>query len=120
MAAPRTFARGAEAIHPSFCIPLGNEAAGSLPHGERRAEDGALYTGVTSDLAKRVWQHRNALLPGFTQRYGCKLLVWYELHADMTSAIAREKQIKGRSRKAKLRLIQTSNPLWRDLYDQLV
>lgn len=72
--------------------------------------NGALYTGVTSDLVQRIYQHREALTPGFTSRYGCKLLVWYELRDDMAGAIAREKQIKGGSRRKKLALIESLNP----------
>jgi putative endonuclease len=82
--------------------------------------NGTLYTGVTSNLVQRAWQHREGLLPGFSTRYGCKLLVWYERHDDMTNAIEREKQIKAGSRKKKLALIETSNPDWRDLYEGLV
>ncbi len=82
--------------------------------------NGTLYTGVTSDLIRRVWQHRESETPGFASRYGCKMLVWYELHDDMTAAIAREKQIKGGSRKNKLALIEAMNPAWWDLYDDLV
>jgi putative endonuclease len=82
--------------------------------------NGTLYTGVTSDLPKRAWQHREGLLPGFSERYGCKLLVWYERHDVMTSAIEREKQIKGGSRKKKLALIEASNPQWRDLYEGIM
>ena len=81
--------------------------------------NGTLYTGVTSNLVQRVWQHREGLLPGFTTRYGCKLLVWYERHDDMTSAIEREIQIKAGSRRKKLALIEGSNPDWRDLYEGL-
>ena len=68
--------------------------------------NGTLYTGVTSSLVDRAWQHREGLLSGFTKQYGCKLLVWYELHATMPEAIAREKQIKGGSRAKKLALIE--------------
>ena len=78
--------------------------------------NGALYTGVTSDLSRRVYQHREGLLVGFTKRYGCKLLVWYEMYDRMDEAIAREKQIKAGSRKRKLALIEATNPTWRDLY----
>lgn len=81
--------------------------------------NGTLYTGVTSNLPQRVWQHREGLLPGFTQKYGCKMLVWYEAHTEMVYAIAREKQIKGGSRKKKLKLIETLNPDWSDLYEEL-
>ena len=79
--------------------------------------NGALYTGVTSDLPQRVHQHRESLVPGFTKRYGCKLLVWYEIHATMEHAITREKQIKGGSRKRKLALIESLNPDWGDLFE---
>jgi putative endonuclease len=78
--------------------------------------NGAVYTGVTSDLPQRVWQHRESLIDGFTKRYGCKLLVWYELHSTMEHAIEREKQVKAGSRKKKLRLIEATNPQWRDLF----
>ena len=81
--------------------------------------NGTLYTGVTSNLIQRAYQHRNGLVSGFTVRYGCKMLVWYELHEDMASAIAREKQIKAGSRRKKLALIEALNPTWRDLYERL-
>jgi putative endonuclease len=82
--------------------------------------NGTLYAGVTSDLVQRVYQHRESLLPGFTSRYGCKILVWYEQREDMISAIEREKQIKAGSRKAKLALVEAMNPSWRDLYEDLL
>lgn len=82
--------------------------------------NGTLYTGVTSDLPQRVYRHRQGHTPGFASRYGCKILVWYELHADMTAAITREKQIKAGSRARKLALIESLNPEWRDLYEDLV
>jgi putative endonuclease len=82
--------------------------------------NGTLYIGVTSDLLQRVWQHRTGVVPGFTKRYGCKTLVWYELHSTMPDAIAREKQLKGGSRKKKLDLIETANLDWRDLYEELI
>ena len=78
--------------------------------------NGTLYTGVASNLPQRVFQHREGLTPGFTTRYGCKLLAHYEMHEDMASAIAREKQIKGLSRRKKLLMIERFNPEWRDLY----
>ena len=81
--------------------------------------NGTLYTGVTSDLVTRVWQHKNGTV-GFTNRYGCKRLVWFEQHGDMLGAIAREKQIKAGSRKKKLALIEGMNPDWCDLYDSIV
>jgi predicted GIY-YIG superfamily endonuclease len=82
--------------------------------------NGTLYTGVTSNLHQRAYQHREGLLPGFTARYGCKTLVWFELHERMGEAIAREKQIKAGSRRKKLALIEALNPTWRDLYDELM
>ena len=81
--------------------------------------NGTLYVGVTSDLRKRAWQHREGALDGFTKQNGCKLLVWYEVHATMEYAILREKQLKGGSRKRKLALIEAMNPLWRDLFDEI-
>jgi predicted GIY-YIG superfamily endonuclease len=81
---------------------------------------GTLYTGVTSDLIKRVYQHKNSIVPGFTQRYHCKCLVYYELHGDMINAIQREKQIKAGSRQRKIALIETMNPEWNDLYKTLL
>ena len=81
--------------------------------------NGTLYTGVTSNLARRVYEHREALLPGFTTGYACKLLVWYEPYPTMAEAITREKQIKGGSRTKKPALIEAMNPDWRDLYPDL-
>ncbi|GJE40031.1 GIY-YIG nuclease family protein [Methylobacterium persicinum] len=81
--------------------------------------NGTVYGGVTSDLARRVYEHREALLPGFTRQYGCKTLVWYEPYASMVEAIDREKQIKAGSRKRKLALIEAMNPDWTDLYPGL-
>ncbi len=78
--------------------------------------NGTLYTGVTSDLQQRVWQHRQGGVDGFTKRYGCKTLVWFERHDKMEAAITREKQIKAGSRKRKLDLIEAMNPDWRDLF----
>jgi putative endonuclease len=82
--------------------------------------NGTLYTGVTSNLSQRAWQHREGALPGFTRRYGCKLLVFHEYYPTMPEAIAREKQIKSGSRAAKLRLIETMNPEWADLYERML
>jgi putative endonuclease len=78
--------------------------------------NGTLYIGVTSDLIKRVWQHREGLADGFTKRYGIKSLVWYEVHSEIVEAIRREKQIKKWDRAWKIELIQKVNPGWRDLY----
>ena len=81
--------------------------------------NGTLYTGVTSNLVARVWQHKHARI-GFTARYGCKLLAWYEMHGTMEHAILREKQIKASSRGKKLALIEAMNPEWRDLCFEIV
>jgi putative endonuclease len=78
-----------------------------------------LYTGVTGDLIARVHQHRDKLLPGFTNRYHPSKLVYYEEGYDASGAIAREKQIKAGSRRKKMALINAMNPQWRDLYDEL-
>ena len=81
---------------------------------------GTLYVGVTSNLAQRVWQHKEGMVEGFTSRYHVHMLVWYELHATMESAIAREKALKEWKRAWKVELIEKSNPDWRDLGDELV
>ncbi|MBV8797435.1 MAG: GIY-YIG nuclease family protein [Hyphomicrobiales bacterium] len=81
--------------------------------------NGTLYVGVTSDIVQRAFQHRTGAIEGFTRRYGCKLLVWFEPYERMDEAIAREKQIKSGSRKDKLTLIERDNPLWTDLYETL-
>ncbi|PCH99271.1 MAG: endonuclease [Alphaproteobacteria bacterium] len=82
-------------------------------------ENGTLYTGVTSNLIKRVHEHKT-LTNGFTGRHHCKMLVYYDLFEDMNAAISREKQIKGGSRIKKLRLINQFNPAWKDLYNKIV
>ena len=81
---------------------------------------GTLYVGVTSDLVKRVWEHRKDLVDGFTSRYGVHSLVWYEVHDSMESAITREKRLKSWRRAWKVELIEKENPQWVDLYDQVV
>ncbi len=82
-------------------------------------KNGTLYVGVTSDLIKRVWEHKNDLAPGFTKRYRVHDLVWYELHGSMESAISREKTIKEWKRQWKPDLIEHGNPEWKDLYPDL-
>lgn len=77
--------------------------------------NGTLYLGVTSDLVRRVWQHREHVAEGFSKRYGVTRLVWYEPHVTMESAIQREKRIKKWRRAWKLQLVDVSNPSWRDL-----
>ena len=81
---------------------------------------GTLYVGVTSDLIKRVWQHKEGFADGFTKKYGVKQLVWFEVHQEAISAISREKQIKKWNRAWKIDLIQQKNPMWLDLYDDIV
>jgi putative endonuclease len=81
--------------------------------------NGTLYTGVTSNLPGRAFQHREGLVKGFTKKYGCKLLVWFEVHESMYEAIVREKQIKAGSRAKKLAMIEARNPHWRDLFEAL-
>ncbi len=81
--------------------------------------NGTLYTGVTSHLVQRAYQHREGLIDGFTKRYGCKLMVWFVMCETMEAAIAEEKRIKGGSRAKKVALIEGLNPDWNDLYDDV-
>ncbi|QDT63387.1 GIY-YIG nuclease family protein [Calycomorphotria hydatis] len=81
--------------------------------------NGTLYTGVTSDLLARTWQHKNHQGSKFTEKYDVYLLVYYELHEDMDQAITREKQLKKWNREWKLRLIEEFNPTWKDLWNEV-
>ncbi|MFN3688025.1 GIY-YIG nuclease family protein [Salinarimonas sp.] len=81
--------------------------------------NGTLYTGVTNDLSRRVFEHRQGAVPGFTRRYGVARLVWYEVHTEIEAAITREKRIKRWKRDWKVTLIEDMNPLWADLYPTL-
>ena len=81
--------------------------------------NGTLYVGVTSDLIKRIWEHKNNGVEGFTEKYRVHTLVWYELHNTMESAIAREKAIKEWKRAWKIRRIEETNPEWKDLYETI-
>ncbi|HEX4712402.1 GIY-YIG nuclease family protein [Phenylobacterium sp.] len=81
---------------------------------------GTLYIGVTSDLIRRVWEHREGVLPGFTKRYGLKRLVWHESFEDMSNAIQREKSLKRWPRQWKINLIERENPHWDDLYAGII
>jgi putative endonuclease len=81
--------------------------------------NGTLYLGVTRDLVRRVYQHRTKATPGFSSRYGVQRLVWFETYDDPTNAISREKDIKKWRRAWKLRLIEESNPTWRDRYEEI-
>jgi putative endonuclease len=82
--------------------------------------NGTLYIGVTSDLVKRIWEHKNNAVEGFTKRYGLHTLVWYELHESMQSAIEREKRLKEWKRVWKLELIEKENPDWQDLCTTII
>jgi putative endonuclease len=82
--------------------------------------NGTLYTGMTDNLAARIWQHREGIVPGFTKQYGVKLLVWHEQHETRESALLRERQMKKGNRTWKLEVIETVNPTWRDLYTDIV
>ncbi len=82
--------------------------------------NGTLYTGVTSNLVKRIYEHKNDLKPGFTSKYHCKLFVYYEIFDNMQMAIQREKQIKKFYRDTKLELIEKINPEWKDLYSEIL
>jgi putative endonuclease len=84
------------------------------------ARNGTLYVGVTSDIAARVWAHKNGAVEGFSKRYGIHTLVYVEFHDTMEAAITREKQIKKWRRRWKLELIEQENPRWRDLYEDLL
>ena len=79
-----------------------------------------LHIGMASNLVRRIWEHREGMVDGFTKRYGCKNLVWFEAQSTMLEAIAREKQIKGGSRATKIRLIKALNPEWQDLNPAIV
>lgn len=81
--------------------------------------NGTLYTGVTGNIKQRVWEHKNNVVEGFTQKYAVHTLVWYELHETMESAIQREKAIKNWKREWKISRIEDMNPQWVDLYDSL-
>ena len=82
--------------------------------------NGVIYLGVTSDIVKRVWQHKNAFVDGFSKKYKVHDLVWFEPHSSMESAIMREKRIKKWRRAWKVRLIEEGNPGWRDLYGDII
>ena len=81
---------------------------------------GTLYTGVTSDLVKRAWEHREGMVDGFTKQYGVKTLVWFEMHDNAESAITREKRLKEWRRAWKIDLIEKANPWWHDLFPTLI
>jgi len=82
--------------------------------------NGTLYIGVTSNLVQRIWQHKEGLVEGFTKKYNIKLLVYFEVHETVESAITREKQMKKWERAWKIKLIERNNPEWRDLTDMII
>ena len=82
--------------------------------------NGTLYVGVTNDVLRRTWEHKSDLVEGFTRKYGVHILVWYELHGDINTAIAREKRLKRWNRAWKIKLIENDNSGWNDLYDRLL
>lgn len=82
--------------------------------------NGTLYIGVTNDLARRIYEHREGLIPGFTKKYGVRILIWYQRFDNIRAAISEEKRLKAWKRKWKLALIEQGNPQWRDLYDEVV
>ena len=83
-------------------------------------KNGTLYVGVTNDLIRRIYEHKNDLVDGFTKKYNVHQLVYYEIVEDVEAAIMREKQLKKWNRKWKIRLIENKNPTWEDLYDKLI
>ena len=84
-----------------------------------KGRNSTFYTGFTSNLIKRIWEHKNELADGFTKRYDIKTLVYYEVHDDYNAALKREKQIKKWNRAWKMRLIEEKNPEWKDLYETI-
>jgi putative endonuclease len=81
---------------------------------------GTLYIGVTSNLVKRIWEHKTDVVEGFTKKYCVHSLVWYELHGTMESVIQREKALKKWNRKWKIRLIESFNPQWKEMYETII
>jgi putative endonuclease len=81
--------------------------------------NGTLYVGMTDNLVRRVWMHKEGVLPGFTKEYSVTLLVWYEVHESRESAFTRERQIKKWKRSWKLEMIEKTNPSWRDLFEEI-
>ena len=104
---------------PAIHVLLTSAMARGFVYMMSSKRDGILYVGVTSDLPKRIFEHRNGLVAGFTKRYGLKSLVWFEPHDDIRAAIQRETTTKHWPLAWKVRLIHAMNPEWRDLYDDL-
>jgi putative endonuclease len=109
-----------ETIAPGSPLNQGLSMEGGWVYIETNRPNGTLYTGVTNDLARRIWEHREGVADGFTKRYRLKRLVFAESHPDMRIAIQRERNMKHWPRAWKVRLILAENPNWDDLYDRLV
>jgi putative endonuclease len=105
---------------PAIHVFLNATMAGGWFYFMSNRRDGILYAGVTSNLPRRIYEHREGLIKGFTQRYGLKMLVYCEQYEDILSAIQREKTVKHWPRAWKVRLIHATNPEWNDLYDTLI
>ena len=105
----RKYGQGGLYGETTVCIPVSQQTKWN-----------AIYTGVTSNLVKRVWEHKNHAVAGFTKKYRIEKLVWYEMHETMESAINREKAIKNWKRVWKINVIEAMNPLWRDLYSDVL
>jgi putative endonuclease len=105
---------------PAIYVFLNGAMKGGWFYFMTNGRDGILYAGVTNDLARRAYEHRQGLLSGFTKRYGLKMLVYCERYDDILFAIQREKTVKHWPRAWKVRLIHTANPEWKDLYDTLI
>jgi putative endonuclease len=84
------------------------------------SRNGTLYVGSTTNLVKRIWEHKNNIIPGFTAKYRVHQLVYYEAHQDIMEAARRERRLKNWCRKWKLNIIERFNPTWRDLYDEII
>jgi putative endonuclease len=104
---------------PAIHVLLNRHMSAAFVYLMTNRRNGILYAGVTSDLPRRCHEHRTGLLPGFTKRYGLKMLVWFEPHDSVRAAIQREKTMKHWPRAWKVRLINASNPEWQDLYETL-
>ncbi len=105
---------------PAIHVFLNGAMKGGWFYFMTNRRNGILYAGVTSNLPRRAYEHRQGLLHGFTKRYGLKILVYYERHDDIRLAIQRESTVKHWPRAWKIRLIHSANPEWRDLYDTLI
>jgi putative endonuclease len=95
-------------------------AEGGFVYIMSNRKDGTLYIGVTSDLVKRIWEHKEGVVAGFTKRYNLHTLVYYEAHGDIETAILYEKKLKNLHRRKKIKIIERMNPEWRDLYAGII